>query len=330
MRIGIITPARARSRHGNRVTALRWQNILRELGHQVTIAQSYQGGRYNLLIALHARRSHSAIRRFHAEHAEAPLIVALTGTDLYHDLGHSRGAQESLELATRLIVLQPKALQKLRPDLRRKTRVIYQSVAMKPAARRGGAHSARTRRAFDVCVAGHLRSVKDPFRAALAARLLPQASRVRIWHLGGTMTQAYAVQARAEMRVNPRYRWLGEVSRERVFQLLRRCKLFVLSSRLEGGANALGEAIAAGIPILASRIPGNVGILGKNYPGFFKVGDTKGLAKLLSRAETDSTFRAELKTRCKKLASLFKPSREKAAWAKLLAGLALISSSARK
>jgi len=322
VRIGIITPARARSRHGNRVTALRWQNILRELGHQVTIAQSYQGGRYDLLIALHARRSHSSIRRFHAENARAPLIVALTGTDLYHDLGHSRRAQESLELATGLIVLQPKALQELRPQLRRKTRVIFQSVAMNSVARRDGVQPSHARHAFDVCVAGHLRSVKDPFRAALAARLLPQASRVRILHVGGAMTQAFAARARAEMKVNPRYRWLGEVSRERVFQLLRRCKLFVLSSRLEGGANALGEAIAAGIPILASRIPGNVGILGKNYPGFFNVGDTKGLAKLLSRAETDSTFRDELKTRCRKLAFLFNPSREKAAWAKLLADLA--------
>jgi putative glycosyltransferase (TIGR04348 family) len=318
----MITPARAHSRHGNRVTALRWQNILRELGHNVTLEQSYEGERYDLLIALHARRSHSSIRRFHAEHSGAPLIVALTGTDLYHDLPHSRCAQESLELATRIIVLQPKALQELRPQLRRKARVIYQSVAMKTMAGRGGAHSTRTRRPFDVCVAGHLRYVKDPFRAALAARLLPQASRVRILHLGGAMTQAGAVRARAEMKVNPRYRWLGEVPRGRVFRLLRRSKLFVLSSRLEGGANALSEAIAAGIPILASRIPGNVGILGKNYPGYFNVGDTRRLAELLSRAETDSTFRAELKTRCRKLASLFEPSREKAAWAKLLAELA--------
>ncbi|HEV2233041.1 MAG TPA: selenoneine biosynthesis selenosugar synthase SenB [Terriglobia bacterium] len=321
MRIGIITPARAHSRHGNRVTALRWQNILRELGHQVTIAQNYYGGRYDLLVALHARRSHSSILRFHTEHSGAPLIVALTGTDLYHDLGQSRRAQESLELATRLIVLQPKALQKLRPQLRRKARVIFQSVAMKPKADRGESLSNRTRRTFDVCVAGHLRSVKDPFRAALAARLVPLESRILILHAGRAMTQTYEARTRAEMKLNPRYRWLGEVSRERVFHLLRCCKLFVLSSRLEGGANALGEAIAAGLPILASRIPGNVGILGKNYPGFFNVGDTKGLAKLLSRAETDSTFRAELKTRCKKLASLFKPSREKAAWAKLLADL---------
>ena len=321
MRIGIITPARAHSRHGNRVTALRWQKLLRELGHRVTLRQSYEGERYDLLIALHARRSHSSIHRFHAEHPGTPLIVALTGTDIYHDLPRNRRAQESIEVATRLIVLQPRAPLELQPELRRKARVIFQSVAMKSVARRDGAHFTRTTRAFDVCVAGHLRPVKDPFRAALAARLLPQASRVRILQVGKALTQRCAVWARAEMKKNPRYRWLGEVPRGRVFGLLRRSNLFVLSSRLEGGANALGEAIATGIPVLASRIPGNVGILGENYPGYFNVGDTKGLAKLLARAETDSTFRADLKARCKKLAPLFEPSREKTAWAKLLADL---------
>ena len=321
MRIGIITPARAHSSHGNRVTALRWQKLLRELGHRVTLAQSYEGERYDLLIALHARRSHSSIRRFHSEHPGAPLIVALTGTDIYHDLPRNRPAQESIEVATRLIVLQPRALLELRLELRRKARVIFQSVAMKSMARRDGAHSTRTIRVFDVCVAGHLRPVKDSFRAALAARLLPQASRVRILQVGKALTRVSAVRARAEMKKNPRYRWLGEVPRGRVFGLLRRSNLFVLSSRLEGGANALGEAIVTGIPVLASLIPGNVGILGENYPGYFNVGDTKGLAKLLARAETGSTFRADLKARCKKLAPLFEPDREKSAWAKLLADL---------
>ena len=318
----MITPARAHSRHGNRVTALRWQSILRELGHRVTLAQSYKGEPYDLLIALHARRSYPSIHRFHREHPRSPLLVALTGTDLYHDLPHSHHAQESLRLATRLIVLQPKALQELRPELRRKARVIYQSVAMQAAASGGGPLPKRARSTFAVCVAGHLRAVKDPFRAALAARLLPQDSRVRILHLGGAMTQAYAARARAEMKVNPRYRWVGEKPRAHVFRQLRRSQLFVLSSRMEGGANALSEAIAAGIPILASRIPGNVGILGEIYPGYFKVGDSRGLADLLWRVETDSTFRAELKNQCRKLASLFTPGREKAAWANLLGGLA--------
>src|SRR5215469_7298571 len=129
MRIAIITPAPPRSRYGNRVTALRWARILRELGHHVSIAMAYRSEPYDLLIALHARRSYSSVRGFHGGHPDRPLIVALTGTDLYRDLPRSRRAQRALDLATRIVTLQPRAQDELRAELRGKVRVIYQSVA---------------------------------------------------------------------------------------------------------------------------------------------------------------------------------------------------------
>src|SRR5882762_2993172 len=128
MRIGIVTPAPPDSRYGNRITALRWARILRRLGNRVSILQTYVGESCDLLVALHARRSHSSIIKFRRHYPEAPLIVALTGTDLYRDVQTNTQAQQSLEIATRIIVLQPKATETLRPDLRGKTRVIYQSV----------------------------------------------------------------------------------------------------------------------------------------------------------------------------------------------------------
>ncbi|HZF40203.1 MAG TPA: TIGR04348 family glycosyltransferase, partial [Blastocatellia bacterium] len=183
MKIGIVTPAPPGSRHGNRVTALRWARILRSLGHHVTITQNYEDESYDLLIALHALRSHKAIKRFHCERPDRPLVVALTGTDLYHDLPRSERARLSLELATRLIALQPKAFDTLPEHLHAKTRVIYQSVEPFPKLRNPRAPI----RNFTVCVIGHLRKVKDPFRAAMAARLLPASSRIRIIHVGGAM-----------------------------------------------------------------------------------------------------------------------------------------------
>ena len=316
MRIGIVTPAPPRSRSGNRVTALRWARILRSLGHGVSILREYDSESLDSLIALHARRSHQSIKLFQREHRDQPIIVALTGTDLYRDLQKSKHAQQSLKLATRIIVLQPKARDELDAQLRQKVRLIYQSVEMRSPQKHK--ESSSSPGSFSVCVIGHLRNVKDPFRAAMAARLLPSWSRIRVTQVGGAMTNLMTTHAHEEMKANARYHWLGELPHWRVRQVLSRCRACVVSSKMEGGANVLSEAIVAGVPVLASRIPGNVGILGDDYPGYFKVGDTSHLAQLLLRAETDARFLESLRQQCAKLAPRFRPSREKAAWASLL------------
>ena len=330
MRIGIVTPAPPDSRYGNRITALRWAKILRRLGNRVSILQAYDGEPYDLLVALHARRSHSSIVSFRRHNPEAPVIVALTGTDLYRDIRTNHLARKSLEIATRIVVLQPKAIEELRPSLQDKTRVIYQSVEGTRDPASGRAAKTTTRKPerrerfsgnFDVCVIGHLRAVKDPFRAAMAARLLPPSSRIRVLQVGGALTEAMAARARKEMRVNQRYEWLGEQPRSRVRRILAKSRLCVLSSRMEGGANVLSEAIVASVPILASRIDGNVGILGADYPGYFAVGDTKQLAQLLTRAETCSEYLVELEARVNNLAPLFSPLREEQAWTDLICEL---------
>ncbi len=315
MRIQLVTPAPRHSHTGNRVTAVRWARILRQLGHRVDVRQEWDGGRSDLLLALHARRSYPSIERFQKLHPELPLVVALTGTDLYGDLESSAEARQSLEWADRLIVLQRAALDELEPHLRAKTRVIYQSVV---AADVGVEKSRRT---FDVCVVGHLRPVKDPFRAARAARLLPAASRVRVVHAGGAMSAEMRREAEAEMAANRRYRWLGDRTRGQVRRLMARSRVMVLSSVMEGGANVVSEALVAGLPVVSSRIAGSIGMLGEDYPGYFEVGATEELADLLERCERDGDFLAELEARCRALAGRFEPAAEAAAWESLLAEL---------
>jgi putative glycosyltransferase (TIGR04348 family) len=317
MKIGIVTPAPPRSRYGNRVTAMRWARFLKTLGHSVEIKQAYNGEPFDLLIALHARRSYPSIARFHRGHPDLPVIVALTGTDLYHDLGRIKSTEKSLDLATRIVILQPKALEELAARLRPKTRVIYQSVAPGPRRVQRSIESST----FDVCVVGHLRPVKDPFRAAMAARLLPASSRIRVLQIGGAMTTKTQARANAETRINGRYRWLGEQPPARVRKILERSQLCVLSSRIEGGANALGEAIVAGVPVLASRIAGSIGILGEDYPGYFETGDTRQLARLMVKAERDPSFLSRLRKRCEALAPLFDPARERGQLKALIAEL---------
>lgn len=329
MNICLVTPAPARSRKGNRITALRWARILRSLGHRVRIEQQYRGQRCDAMIALHARRSFASVERFRSRHPALPLIVALTGTDLYGDIRTDAQARRSLELASRLVLLQPLGIRELPPHLRNKARVIFQSaqIEARKAAQKAGPQAARRashrKHVFEVCVMGHLRPVKDPFRAAMAARLLPASSRIHVVQIGGALSKEMAKEAREEMRSNPRYRWLGELPQGKALRRLARSRLLVLSSLMEGGANVISEAIVAAVPVVSSRIPGSIGLLGPDYPGYFPVGDTRALARLLERAETDSRFLDTLQARCRRLKPLFRPAREAQAWKHLLRELSV-------
>ncbi len=312
MRICLVTPARPGSRVGNRVTALRWARLLRELGHRATIRERWDGERCDLLVALHARKSHASIMRFGALRPDAPLIVALTGTDLYADLGKSARARESVDVADALVVLQPDAVTTLPPKHRAKARSILQSAVAPPGPRRPAQGT------FDVCVVGHIRPVKDPFRAALAARQLPEDSRIRILHVGAALDASAKRRARAEEKRNPRYVWLGELPRWKTLRRLKKSRLLVLTSKLEGGANVVSEAIVCGVPVLSTRISGSIGMLGRDYPGYFPVGDTEALARLLHRVETDRTFLGDLSKRCRELQPQFRPAAERKAWRELI------------
>lgn len=276
------------------------------------------------MVAIHAWRSAEAIRRFKARWPDRPLILQLSGTDIYHYITHDPGPTlRSMELADRLVALNALAWRAVPQSMRKKLRVIFQSVPRSAQPRRPSI------RRVDICVIGHLRDVKDPLRAAEAARLLPASSRIRIIQIGRAYTADWARRAKAEMAANPRYLWHDDVSRTAVQRLLRRSHAMVLSSLSEGGANVISEAVVAGVPILASRMDGNIGLLGSGYPGYFRFGDTAALARLLHRVETDARFADALRRAAARRAPLFKPEREMAAWRKLLADLRPKSGSAR-
>lgn len=312
MRALIVSPEPLDSTRGNSITAVRWAGILRKLGHNVSVASDWtrsSGKDFELLIALHARRSHSSIAAF-----PGPVVLGLTGTDLYGDLPGNAEARDSVSMATRIVVLQGAALQELDESARAKTRVIYQS-----SVATAGKHPQDN--CFDVCVLAHLRDVKDPLRAAAASRQLPVSSKIRVIHAGRAMDATWEEAARSEERTNPRYHWLGELSHEGAAELLASSRLLVLSSKMEGGANAISEAVVCDVPALCSDIPGNVGMLASDYPGFFPVGDAGKLAELLNRAETDPGFLGSLDQFIRKLQPRFTPEREIAAWESLIAEL---------
>ena len=301
--IAIVTPARAGTRNGNRHTAQRWAAHLRAAGHRVSVGTAWDGRPCDLLLALHAHRSHPSIVAYRKRFPSAPLVVALTGTDLYRDLPASRKAQQSLAFADLIVTLQSEAGKELERKFRAKVRVVYQS---SDASVRQAAPKDR----FRVAVVGHLREEKDPFRAALALSHLKQ--NLEVVQVGDALSPEFSIQARKLMKRDARYRWLGGRSHRGALGWIARSHALVVSSRMEGGANVICEAARIGTPVLASRISGNIGMLGRNYPGYFPTFDEKALGRLMQKILAKKPYQM-LKRALAARRHLFLPSAERAA-----------------
>ncbi|KAF3996023.1 selenoneine biosynthesis selenosugar synthase SenB [Glaciimonas immobilis] len=318
-RVTIISPALQKANNGNWQTAYRWSRFLQP-AYEITLGTDWppaddQDQPPACLIALHARRSGSAIAKFAERYPDRPLVVVLTGTDLYRDIRSDGGAQRSLDLASHLVVLQDEGLAELASSHRAKCRVIYQSA---PAS----TPETPNRRTFDVVLVGHMRAEKDPLTPMRALELLPDYSLVRLIHIGDALESVYlhaaqTLQAHTWPTVT-RYVWLGGLPHGDTRQHIKRAKALVISSVMEGGANVIIEAVTAGVPVLASRIPGNIGMLGLAYDGYFPPGDCQQLARLLDRASREPDFLSHLQQQCARRAPLFAPEHEQSEVLKLV------------
>ncbi|MDQ6680440.1 MAG: TIGR04348 family glycosyltransferase [Pseudomonadota bacterium] len=301
-RILIVSPTLAAANTGNWHTASRWAQMLRK--HcRIGIADRWQGEPCDLLIALHARRSSPSIAAFAQAQPQRPLIVVLTGTDLYRDIRNNAAAQRSLELASRLVVLQDQGPLELAPALRSKCSVIYQSAPpLAPVA--------APRSVLRVVSVGHLRDEKDPLTFMRAAERLRLRTDIRFDQIGGTLDPVLEAAATRTAAICPNYRRIGNVSQPAARQRIRRAQLLVNTSRLEGGAQVILEAAQSGTAVLASHIPGNVGMLGPRHAGLFEVGDDAQLARLIERARDDVVFLGTLREATVARAPLFAPAEE--------------------
>ena len=310
LRVVIVSPALADANNGNGQTARRWQRLLSP--HAVRIVQQWPDAlapQDDVMLALHARRSAASVQAWHAQHGAHRLGLALTGTDLYRDIAHDPPAQKSLALARSLVVLQELGVQSLPAEHRAKARVIFQSSGTRQTLR-------KTTRHLRVVMVGHLREEKDPLTLMAAARLLPQGAGVFIDHIGAALDPVLGQTAQATQAQCPHYRWLGALSHAQTLQRIQRAHLLVHTSRMEGGAHVLMEAICSGTPVLASRIDGNLGLLGEDYTGIFDVGDAQGLAHWLQACRDDQGrhgLMAHLGHQCALRAPLFEPQAERAA-----------------
>lgn len=302
-----MTPAFADANNGNWQTAKRWARWLAN-DYEVRLVGVWERDETlmtdDVMLALHARRSAASIEAFAQAHPDRALVVALTGTDLYSDVAQGDAPTlRSLELATRLIVLQDAAPDAVPAAYRRKVDVCFQST---PERKRLEKTSARLR----ALVVGHLRAVKDPLTVMRAMARLDHRRDIALDHAGAALDAALADAARACMREHPRYRWLGAVEHEKTLARIQRAHVLVHPSVLEGGAHVVMEAVRCGTPVIASRMPGNVGMLGRDYGGYFEVGDDAALARMLERARDEPAWLERLNAQAAKRSPLFAPERE--------------------
>ena len=312
-RVCIVSPANAAANNGNWHTAARWQRFLAPVA-EVNIALAWNGEPADALIALHARRSAESISRFAQTRPDAPLALVLTGTDLYRDIDGDASALHSLKCASHLVVLQDEGLTRLDAAAHAKARVIVQSAT----ALRVRSHAATP---VNLVAVGHLREEKDPLTLMSAARLLPAATPIRIHHIGDSLDATLADAARRTAATCPHYRWLGGLPRAQARRWIARSHALVHMSRMEGGANVVIEAVRSGVPVLASRIDGNVGLLGRDYGGYFEVGDAPALARAMQRLANEPAYAAALTAQCALREPRFTPAAERHEVRRLLADM---------
>lgn len=313
-RVMIVSPALATANNGNWQTAWRWSRMLHP-DFNTVIAKQWAGEDVDVLLALHARRSAQSVAAWARAKGARGLAVVLTGTDLYRDIQFDACAQRSLELATRLLVLQERAPMALPARWRAKTTVLFQSAP----ARRALAKTSQHLRALMV---GHLRDEKDPLTYIRAARRLAGEGDIYFDHVGDALDVALGQACAAAGAELPRYRWLGGLPHAVTRARIQRAHVLVHASKMEGGAHVILEAVQSGTPVLASRIDGNVGMLGQDYAGYFALGDDAALAALLRRCRDDHDYLTRLCEQCKARAHLFAPTRERSQLLQLVMALA--------
>jgi putative glycosyltransferase (TIGR04348 family) len=302
----LVTPYAAQANNGNWRTAARWARFLRPRYRVIVQAgPAQQPAEADCLVALHARRSHDAVRAWRDRHPDRPVVVVLTGTDLYRDLPEDPDARDTLTIADRLVVLQEEGMHALPRAHRRKAQVVYQSApALQPVA--------KPKARFNCLFVGHLRDEKDPLTVLHSWQQMPADASAYLTMVGEALDSRLAAAARTLAVQEPRLRWLGPRPHGWTRQAIKRAHLLLVSSRMEGGANVIVEAVTSSTPVLASHVSGNVGMLGPDYEGYFPVGNAMRLLQLVLRCRADGWFYRRLEIQCQARRPLFAPSRERA------------------
>lgn len=332
MKISISSPFPADSLQGNSVSGRRISGLLSDAGHQVEIFQDGFAADCDFLIALNAWRSAGVIEQFatvqgtvsdrtgyndkvYRVQSRPRLVVIMTGSDLFPLDGILKAETlRSIQLADAIVVTQDQARDKINHPL---VREIRKSIELPAEIIDYEGFPKRTTPPFRGMLVAHLREQKNPF---LYLRSIPHLKTpIQIHHYGNANSMEF--RENAGKYSSEAYEWKGEVPRSDLLKALKNADFLLNTSYIEGSSNAIYESIALGTPIIASAIPGNIGVLGKDYPGLFHLDDSKSLASILDTFSTSESFRNRIQEWCDALKVDFDPRREQKDWCDLLAEL---------
>jgi glycosyltransferase involved in cell wall biosynthesis len=316
MKVLVTTPYARDSLQGNTVTAKRVVSILLETGLDASVISNDDKVEYaDVIIALHARKSAHFIDDFLALNPAGKVIVYLTGTDLYHDIPNGcQICERSMSLADVLVVSHELTLNALPEKYRKKAMSVHKSIQLPDFL--GEEKIEIDPNLFTII--GHLRAVKQPFMAVESMQLLEDSVRVKLVLLGNEIDEDSGEIARSWEAIDSRFQWLGGVEYLQALQWMRRSVATINTSLIEGGANSVGESIMLGVPVLATRIEGNIGMLGEDYAGYFSAESKQELADIMQRVISDADFLAMLREQVRVRKKKFTRENEKQDWMNVL------------
>jgi glycosyltransferase involved in cell wall biosynthesis len=111
------------------------------------------------------------------------------------------------------------------------------------------------------------------------ARVAPEFPGVSLTVAGAKLNRGYCSQLKAllaELDLSSRVRFLGALPQRLIFGHLAESDLFCLPSRSEGFSNALLEAMAAGVPCIATAVGGNPEVIRHGHSGWLVPPDDPG------------------------------------------------------
>ena len=296
MKILVTSPFPLDGKSGNAVTARRIAGLLPD----ARVCHGWDGESADLFIALHAHRSRHAVERFQAAHPQGRVAILLTGTDL-NDFPLDELLQIGLKVDA-LVCMHDQALKRLPEPLLNRAHVIFPSVQMSPRKTSPEPHL--------VTLIGHLRPVKNPFLAVESLGDLP----LRLIHIGKALEDEEERHAKRWHESESRYEWLGGLPRDRTLDWLSRSWVTLNTSHSEGASNVVAEAVVLGVPVFATRIEGNVGLLGPEHLGLFEPPE---LHAHMDRAFREPEFLDTIRLQQAKRRPLFSTAREATSWMSL-------------